>query len=1083
MMGLGLGLGSGDVVPLCFEKSMWTAVSVLGAVKTGSAFVLLDPFLPEERLRAIVRQIRPKLCLSSVANVGLASRLTGVDVIIAVGPDLRDAANWLPPPPPLNRPKPDPSSLVYVVFTSGSTGVPKGCAISHSNLCSALWYQIHRLGFGPTSGVFDFASYSFDVAIHNLFAAWVAGGYVCIPSDEDRTGNLAHAIHSMGASVVNLTPTVARLLDPETVPTLKTLILLGEPVTEHDAKAWWGRVRMVNAYGPTECTSLATINDAAVAPSMLPSIGRGKGAVTWIVDPQDHNVLASWGETGELLIEGPIVGIGYLDDPEKTAKAFIQDPSWLARGAYGVPGRRGRLYKTGDLARYDEMGEIIIVGRTDNQVKIHGNRVELGEVDRRVQDTFPKAVQVVTEAIQPAESETGHDVLLAVFLKMRSTEGTPRVQAPTIHGQRPCGIQRIEIGKGAEVELARYLPPYMIPTLFYTINRFPLTLTGKVDRKFLREMGVSFIRQAANQAAEPEEKKQRQPHTAAEHQLRDLWAAVLGTRVPREHIGADDNFFALGGDSISAMKLGGAAKGVGFDLAVSDILRQPVLREMATLMGVTAVAAATDVQHGAGGRLAAGQKEKAETMSRIDSFGVSLCAENVDEIWPLSDMQESFVVEGLAEGRQFVDYYFLDLGPAPDTERLEESCRAVVQTFPILRASFVPCGEGDKHVMVVPKRLVPPLHMADSVLSLEEASRVFCLDDVGSFRRNQAVVSFTLLRHRTEGTRLVVRLSHAQYDAIAVEEVFTALMTIYHGCKAKRPPELIPELTPASQETYATRIAAQTRTRSMKYWRKLLGGADGYTDLGTSTNLGDCGPSSGSTFPVPYRIEKAVRAPPAGTLPPDTSLASFISASWALFLFWLVNKDDVVFGRLVHGRNSVPAVRPLVGCCINVVPLRLQSISATTVKQLIQSVHEQHVAMADADAVGFREIARSCFGRPQDLEKDWPAGPGAVSGAKYSCVMHQNVNEALEFRMGDDGEFKARLTRFENPRRLPYFFYVISFPKGGEIGLQVYGHDQMVPIKMAKRVLDVFCLLVDRLISVMVEDSGTRAADVLKGLG
>lgn len=116
------------------------------------------------------------------------------------------------------------------------------------------------------------------------------------------------------------------------------------------------------------------------------------------------------------------------------------------------------------------------------------------------------------------------------------------------------------------------------------------------------------------------------------------------------------------------------------------------------------------------------------------------------------------------------------------------------------------------------------------------------------------------------------------------------------------------------------------------------------------------------------------------------------------------------------------------------------------------------------------------------MEKDWPAGPGAASGAKYSCVMHQNVNEALEFGMGDDGEFKARLTRFGNPRRLPYFFYVISFPKGSEVVLQIYGHDQMVPIKMANRVLDVFCFLVDRLISVMVEDPSIRAADVLKEL-
>lgn len=345
------GIGPGDVVPLCFEKSMWTAVAVLGVVKAGAGFVLLDRLLPEERLRIIVQQTHSKLILTSVLNGDLASQFS--QTILLVSPALTEDYGYV-----LSQsyPTPHPSSIKYVVFTSGSTGVPKGCAISHENLCSVLHHQIHCLGFRPSSRVFDFASYSFDVAIHNMFAALVIGGCLCVPNEADGKENLEQSMATMQATYVDLTPTVASLLNPEAVPTLKTLVLLGEMVTECDSKVWWGKTQLVNAYGPTECTSLCTINYTASTPTKLGSIGVGKGVVTWIVNPKDHKILLPWGQTGELLVEGPIVGLGYLNDPEKSAAVFIENPTSLVQGAFDVLGRgdcikQATLYGTTKMAQ------------------------------------------------------------------------------------------------------------------------------------------------------------------------------------------------------------------------------------------------------------------------------------------------------------------------------------------------------------------------------------------------------------------------------------------------------------------------------------------------------------------------------------------------------------------------------------------------------------------------------------------------------------------------------------------------------------------------------------------------------------
>ena len=1008
---------------------MWTAVAVLGVAKAGAGFVILDHLLPEERLRVIVQQTQSKIILTTLLNRDLSSRLS--QMVVLVGPALArsDEITLIE-----SYPAPHPSYTLYVVFTSGSTGVPKGCVISHENFCSALHHQIQYLGFRPNSRVFDFASYSFDVAIQNIFATLVVGGCVCIPSEADRKDNLAKSMAIMQTTLVNLTPTVARLVKAEAVPTLKTLILLGEMVTEYDSKTWWGKTQLINAYGPTECTSLSTINYTASTPAMLSSIGRGKGAVTWIVDPQNHDTLLLWGQIGELVIEGPIVGLGYLNDPVKTTAVFIEDPPWLLQGGFGVPGRRGRLYKTGDLIRYDEDGSIIIIGRKDTQVKIRGNRIELGEVESRLQECMPENTQIVAEAVLPIGSKADH--ILAAFLKFPGAAPISNDAESTTSEPR-----LFYISDDVEAELAKNLPAYMIPTLFLDLPELPLTLTGKTDRKMLRDIGASFsFQQLTIQAAAQRQRKS--PRTQAEKQLQNLWGRVL--HIDSDNIGVDDNFFRLGGDSIAAMKLVGEARKFSIKLTMADVFRQPTLWQLSGHKSVDSEQLLEDIS----ALNLLDSRSKAALLSEIDSSDVALRAEDVVDILPLTNTQETFIMEDLSENLQFVDYYHLDLCLKVDLARFKESCCHLLEKLPVLRASFLPFD--GKYWMIIPRHLDVPFHVIDVDSDLEDALADFCLHDIDTFQRNQPIINFILLRNKTQGIRLVLRLSHAQYDGISIKVIFEALVGVYNS-------QEIPELPRFA--TYVAYILRQ-RQRSISYWHEILKGSK-YTNVGVKF----LPKAVTDSTPIPFRIETEITFPKT---PMGITIASFMSAAWALFLSQILEEDEVIYGRLVNGRNSaILGIEEIVGSCINIVPVRVNLASFRTTTELVVSIQEQFISLGEADSLGFKDVIENCT--------DWPAGSRI-----FSCTQHQNIDENLAFEI--EG-YTGRLRRFENHRRLPCFLYMISFQRGDKLGVQIFAHSHMMTLKMAQALLDSFCPMVDKMAaSLEISSSITDLMNDVEGL-
>lgn len=601
-----IGVDREKVVLLYFEKSVWMPVATLAAMRAGGVCIAMDVSLPRERLLAISRQVTPSAVLTCPLQRDAASSLADGAPVVAIDQKFLAAL-----PESLQRRQELPivtaSNRLYICFTSGSTGVPKGVVVTHGNFSSALQHQANAIGLGPESRVFDFASYSVDMSWYNLLHTLYAGACLCVPSDDERLHDISGAIQRLGANWICATPTVAGIIDDRALECLRGVELFGE-LGNADLFARLKsdpsrRVR--SAYGPTECTGLVTgIADA----DEHANIGRGVGGVTWVVGGgQDApTYLVPVGGVGELWIEGPLVASEYFQSPEKTAAAFVEDPSWLLAGSVPHPGRRGRLYRTGDLVRYNQDGTLHFLGRNDDQVKIRGQRVELQEVEHHLRKALAatrppapdgRADEVVVEVISP---QNVNRKALAAFIVPRGADlMTEATLSDTV----------VDIAAEIHSRLQQSLPRYMLPDAYVPLKSMPPASNSKRDRRKLQQLGAAY---------DMKEHRSRDiigPANATEAALCQIWADVL--RCPLDDISTEDHFLSLGGDSVSAMRITSRCRQIGFQVRMDDLLRLATIKKIAGLIDSRKTSSKVQLLSALNGHVACG---KAFELSPIQQF-------------------------------------------------------------------------------------------------------------------------------------------------------------------------------------------------------------------------------------------------------------------------------------------------------------------------------------------------------------------------------------------------------------------------------------------------------------------------------
>ncbi|MDO5697558.1 MAG: amino acid adenylation domain-containing protein [Dermatophilus congolensis] len=526
-------------VGLFLPRSHLMYMALLGVMKAGAAFVPIDPSSPTDRVEYVATDADLDLLVTVAEKLPVVE---GLDVKLLVIDDDLPAVQEMPTDRPELDLSTDPGA--YVIYTSGSSGRPKGVDIAQSSICNFLQVITEVYGVMPSDRVYQGMTISFDFAIEEVWPTWAVGAtLIAGPNDGRRVGEgLTEFLEDHNITVLYCVPTVLSTVD-RTIPSIRALMVGGEACPSELVERWSPGRRMLNTYGPTETT--VTCTWGVLLPGRPVTIGIPVPTYTAMILDENRQPVPH-GEDGELVIGGIGVGRGYLNRPDLTADKFIEHPTDPSQG---------RVYRTGDLARFQDDGEIVYLGRADDEVKIRGHRVDLGEIE----SVMMRDPQVPTAAIKHLKGGAAGDEL-AAYLVITDPRRSDKEKAKLL-------------GKVHDA-MRETLPPYMVPAYMETIGELPMLPSGKVDRKNLPDPTSPRIIGGSGDVVGAE--------TPMEEWVRSVWAASFG--VPEDALSVTADFFDdLGGHSLVAAtvtsKLRSDSRAGG--MSVLDLYGNPTVRSLA----------------------------------------------------------------------------------------------------------------------------------------------------------------------------------------------------------------------------------------------------------------------------------------------------------------------------------------------------------------------------------------------------------------------------------------------------------------------------------------------------------------------
>jgi amino acid adenylation domain-containing protein len=872
----------GDRVAVMLERGPDLAAALFGVLKAGAAYVPVDPSYPAERVRFILLDSGATAVLTcaetppAVAELPQAVAIT--DLLAADGPKLA-----------ARRQDSGPHDLAYVIYTSGSTGTPKGVMVEHHSVVNRLAWMQSRYPIGPGDVLLQKTSVSFDVSVWELFWWAIEGAALALPAPgaEKDPNQLLRAISRDSVTAIHFVPSMfgpfLDLLesDPQSIDSMRSIrhvFCSGEALLPTQVERFTqlfdgtdNRPMLTNLYGPTEATVDVSAFDCPRGPVVRVPIGQPIYNTRLAVVDENLSPVPP-GFAGELVISGAGVARGYLDRQQLTAEKFLPDP--------GRPGER--RYRTGDLARVLSDGTLEYLGRLDGQVKVRGNRVELGEVENAL-GRVP-GVRATT-VIHRVFGQRGR-VLVAYYA----------APAPI-----PTGTLRDALGK--------ILPEFMIPAFFEWLDAIPLTPNGKVDRTALPAPG-----------GQPAPSSTR-PLSPDERMLSEVWAEVLGV----EAVGPDDDYYALGGDSLLMLRIRALAQQGGLHFSLSDLMQH---RTVAAL--VAHVVRAPSPQRG-------NVRERAAWTPFALVAGVDRARlSDAVDAFPLTQLQLGLIYHSRRYARSAIykDVFCYTLRLSWEEEKFRAAYTTLVHRHPVLRSSFRLTGyteplqtvhaSADAGLDVVDLRGLP-WDDAEAAIGRHIEDRRYHEYAFEPSSLAYLLRAYVLPEHVT----LVLSFHHALLDGSSIANLISELLRDYgHALGLHSSPVDELDLPSPALHAHEEREAIQGG-KAARFWRTELEGCK-------PVSLNAFGPHeprpAAGRNPASHRVTlSAPLVEDLRRLASERSLPvkALLFGAHCLTLSLLSGNGHVLTGLVTHTRPEQAGAERMLGLFLNTLPLRVDTRSGS----------------------------------------------------------------------------------------------------------------------------------------------------------
>jgi amino acid adenylation domain-containing protein len=901
----GRGAGAETLVGICIERSVDMAVGILGILKSGAAYLPLDPDYPAERLSWMVKDSNVALVLTTS---NLAAQVPAAAARYVLLDTERSQISEQSDENLAEGPK--SHDLAYVIYTSGSTGEPKGVMINHGSLANYVLALQRELGLNDSDRYLHTASVAFSSSRRQLLLPLSQGAAVVIASSEQRKDPLAlfEMIKQNGITVMDAVPSFwrnctavlsslnstsrARLLDNR----LRLMLSASEPLLSDVPHTWirqFGHpARHVHMFGQTETAGIVCVHKISAADeepmgrtSVVP-IGRPiANTEIYILDEKQEPVPV--GTPGELYIGGAGVGRGYLHRPELTAQKFLDHPFSDKPGA--------RLYRTGDWARLRSDGQIEFAGRRDSQAKVRGFRIELGEVEA----TLARHRGVKENVVVAQEDGSGTMRLIAYFV--------PLDTAPSITELRTFMLNQ--------------LPDYMVPSTFVQLEALPLNANGKVDRRSLPEPEELRPRLATSYEA---------PRTAAEEKLATIWREVLRL----EQIGINDNFFELGGHSLLAIQvIARINEQFRTTVPLRMLFDDPTIRQLAN--GIETA--------GVGDGLSSNTLHRA---SRDQEIPLSFAQQR---LWFIDQLEPGSSLYNINRALRLC-------GPL-DAARLERAIQLIANRHEVLRTTFI-AVDGRPAQQILPSVSLP-FHLQDlrsmpAVTRDQEAQRIIKTETEKPFDLARGpLMRVALLRIADEEHILLLSIHHIIADATALKILFRELANFYHSPTAEAVPQL--QIQYADFAHWQRKaVTGDVLNRQLAYWKEQLDGAPIALDLPTDYPRPVAPTSHGAqqSISLPASLSELLRDL---SRQEGATLFMTLLAAFQVLLVLYSGQDDILVGIPVAGRTLVET-EALLGCFINTLVLRGDLSANPSFREVIKRTREVALGAYTNQEVPFEKL-------------------------------------------------------------------------------------------------------------------------------